>query len=247
MNINKNDDEKITKKTGYTNPVILDDVDLTLFFDKSDITESIKNNKKLMITNKGIYSITKYDDAQWITDCIVDTISPITAINLNKVEIDKAKKKILYGYNIIDSTACVGGNTINFAKYFFNVISIELNKIHFDVLKNNINAIKCNNVSIYEGNFLEVIKDKNIKSDIIFIDPPWGGFQYKIHKYFNLKLGNLPINDVIKDLLTSFQYVVLKAPININLNILKDEITFYKMNIYKNIKNNLLLLIFKNN
>jgi 16S rRNA G966 N2-methylase RsmD len=220
----------------YTNPIILDDVDLNLFFHKNDLENAIKNNKKLMMTNKGIYSITKYDDAQWITDCIIDTICP---------QVNKEETNILYGYNIIDATACIGGNTINFAKYFFNVIAIELNKIHYSVLKNNINALNINNVTIHEGNFLDIIKEKNIKSDIIFIDPPWGGFQYKVHKYFNLKLGNIPINEVIEKLLVDFEYVVLKAPINLNLNMLKDEITFYKMNIYKNIKNNLLLITFK--
>jgi 16S rRNA G966 N2-methylase RsmD len=220
----------------YTNPIILDDVDLNLFFHKNDLENAIKNNKKLMMTNKGIYSITKYDDAQWITDCIIDTICP---------QVNKEETNILYGYNIIDATACIGGNTINFAKYFFNVIAIELNKIHYSVLKNNISALNINNVTIHEGNFLDIIKEKNIKSDIIFIDPPWGGFQYKVHKYFNLKLGNIPINEVIEKLLVEFEYVVLKAPINLNLNMLKDEITFYKMNIYKNIKNNLLLITFK--
>lgn len=220
----------------YTNPIILDDVDLNLFFHKNDLENAIKNNKKLMMTNKGIYSITKYDDAQWITDCIIDTICP---------QVNKEETNILYGYNIIDATACIGGNTINFAKYFFNVIAIELNKIHYSVLKNNISALNINNVTIHEGNFLDIIKEKNIKSDIIFIDPPWGGFQYKVHKYFNLKLGNIPINEVIEKLLVDFEYVVLKAPINLNLNMLKDEITFYKMNIYKNIKNNLLLITFK--
>ena len=220
----------------YTNPIILDDVDLNLFFHKNDLENAIKNNKKLMMTNKGIYSITKYDDAQWITNCIIDTICS---------QVNKEETNILYGYNIIDATACIGGNTINFAKYFFNVIAIELNKIHYSVLKNNISALNINNVTIHEGNFLDIIKEKNIKSDIIFIDPPWGGFQYKVHKYFNLKLGNIPINEVIEKLLVDFEYVVLKAPINLNLNMLKDEITFYKMNIYKNIKNNLLLITFK--
>ena len=220
----------------YTNPIILEDVDLSLFFHENDIELAIKNNKKLMMTNKGIYSITKYDDAQWITDCIIDTICP---------QVNKKETNILYGYNIIDATACIGGNTINFAKYFFNVIAIELNKIHYSVLKNNISALNINNVTIHEGNFVDIIKEKNIKSDIIFIDPPWGGFQYKVHKYFNLKLGNIPINEVIEKLLVDFEYVVLKAPINLNLNMLKDEITFYKMNIYKNIKNNLLLITFK--
>ena len=223
----------------YTNPIILDDVDLKLFFHKNDIENAVKNNKNLIMTNKGIYSITKYDDAQWITDCIIDTISPLTKKD------EESIKSILYGYNIIDSTACIGGNTINFAKYFFNVNAIELNKIHYSVLRNNIDALNIKNVKIHEGNFLDVIKEKNIKSDIIFIDPPWGGFQYKVHKYFNLKLGNIPINEVIEKLLFDFEYIVLKAPINLNLNILKDEIVFNKMNVYKNIKNNLLLIIFK--
>ena len=33
----------------YTNPIILDDVDLKLFFHKNDIENAVKNNKNLIM------------------------------------------------------------------------------------------------------------------------------------------------------------------------------------------------------
>lgn len=227
-------------KKKYNEPYVVNDIDISIYFDNRDIELSNQRNKNLLITNKGIYSITKADDAEWITNCIRDFVK-------NYVKIDKTNDEILYSFNIIDATACIGGNTLNFCKYFFNVISIELNKVHYDILNNNINACGYNNIKTYNANFLDFINSNNIESDMIFIDPPWGGFQYKIHKYFNLKLGTIPIEDIIGKLLLKYKYVILKAPINLNLNILKDNIDFYKVNIYKNSKNNLLLLIFTNN
>jgi hypothetical protein len=37
---------------------------------------------------------------------------------------------------ITDATACIGGDTINFAFYFGHVHSIEINKENFEVLEN---------------------------------------------------------------------------------------------------------------
>lgn len=219
----------------YNNPYIINDFDPKLYFDINDINNS---NNKLLLTNKGVYSITKYDDAQWITESIYKYLSNISIINIDEM------KTFLYKYNIIDTTACVGGNTLNFCKYFFNIFSIELNNIHFNVLKNNINVCNYNNVKLYNGNFIDILKKEKIISDIVFIDPPWGGFKYKSFKYFNLKLGNIPIDIIISNLLINFKYVVLKAPFNINVNILVENIKYSNISIFKNNKNNLLLIIF---
>ena len=38
---------------------------------------------------------------------------------------------------ITDATAGIGGNVINFSKHFAHVNSIEINNIHYEVIKNN--------------------------------------------------------------------------------------------------------------
>jgi 16S rRNA G966 N2-methylase RsmD len=83
----------------------------------------------------------------------------------------------------MDSTAGMGGNTIHFSKFFRKVIAIDIDNLHFNVLKNNVEALSLKNTELYHDSFLNHL-DKKI--DILFFDPPWGGNSYKKFKYFNL-------------------------------------------------------------
>ena len=50
---------------------------------------------------------------------------------------------------IADMTANVGGNTLNFAKHFDKVYSIEINKNTFDMLNNNIKVYGYKNIKTF--------------------------------------------------------------------------------------------------
>ena len=230
-----NDDSSINSsenKKKFLEPIIIENINLEKFFLKSDLELAKKNNKKLKITDKGLYSISKYSDASWITKIILDFLSSYVKINPSNV-------------GIIDGTAGIGGNTISFAKYFNKVYAIEINNTHHDVLKNNINALNILNVDTYLNNFLNIIDTLNEKANIFFFDPPWGGKNYKNFKYFNLKIGKLHLNDVINELyIKKYKYVILKAPYNLNISSLLDNIKYENMNIHKNYKKNMILLIF---
>jgi len=224
-------DEELTPIKIYTDPVILNNINLEKFFDKKDIELSIINKKNLKITDKGLYSISKYYDAQWITDHIIEFLK-----NKNIDPLD---------VNIIDGTAGIGGNSINFSKYFSKVLSIEINNIHYEVLKNNIDALNIKNVKIYLSNFLNILDNITNESDIFFFDPPWGGNCYKNFKYFNLKIGKLEINDVINILYDkNVKYTILKAPHNLNLSTLYSNIKYENMIVHRNIKQSMILIIF---
>lgn len=231
--ISDNDDESDKK---YMEPTILQSINLDKYFSKDDIEFSTKNNKLLKITDKGLYSISKHYDAEWITKNIVSFL--------------KSKDIIPSKTNIIDGTAGIGGNTINFAKYFAKVYSIEINKTHYEVLKNNVDALSIFNVDVYLDNFLNIINDnqtilKKFKSNIFFFDPPWGGKSYKNYKYFNLKIGKLPIYTIINNLFDkNFKYVILKAPYNLNLSPIFSSIKYENMNINSNFKKNMIIVIF---
>jgi 16S rRNA G966 N2-methylase RsmD len=224
-------EEELTPIKIYTDPVILNNINLEKFFDKKDIELSIINKKNLKITDKGLYSISKYYDAQWITDRVIDFLK-----NKNIDPLD---------VNIIDGTAGIGGNSINFSKYFSKVLSIEINNIHYEVLKNNIDALNIHNIQIYLANFLNIIDSIKDDSNIFFFDPPWGGNCYKNFKYFNLKIGKLEINDVINILYDkNIKYTILKAPHNLNLSTLYSNIKYENMIVHRNIKQSMILIIF---
>lgn len=215
----------------YMEPTILNNINLDKFFSKDDLDKSFINNKELKITDKGIYSISKFYDAQWISNIIIKFIKDN---NLN-----------VYNETIIDGTAGIGGNTINFAKYFSKVYSIEINSIHHDVLNNNITALSLTNVEIYLDSFLNMIDKLNKKSNIFFMDPPWGGNSYKNYKYFNLKIGKLQLYVVLNILYdNNYKYVVLKAPFNLNLSIIYANIKYKNMSVFSNNKKNMIVIIF---
>lgn len=224
-----NDSLKINNK--YIEPVIVENINLEKYFSKSDIEKSKINNSELKITNKGLYSISKHIDAEWISNIIIDFLK---------------NKNIDYNNNsIIDATAGIGGNTINFSKYFKKVYSIEINKTHIDVLNNNIKALSLKNIETYNKSFFDIMDTMIDKTNLFFLDPPWGGFQHKNFTYFNLKIGSLQIYNVINMLYDkNYKYVFLKAPYNLNLSVIHNEVKYNNMNIHNTESKNMLLIIF---
>jgi tRNA/tmRNA/rRNA uracil-C5-methylase (TrmA/RlmC/RlmD family) len=232
QNIEDLSDELSENDKKYVKPKILNHVILENFFSDEDIKTSILNNKKLQITDKGLYSISRDEDAKWITNIILNFIR-------NK-DLDNPP------LNIIDSTAGIGGNTIHFSKYFNKVKAIEINSVHYEVLKNNIDALNIKNVELCFDNFMNQLKNEK-KDSIFFLDPPWGGKSYKSFKYFCLKIGKLPLHSVLNILYeNNYKYVVLKAPYNLNISLLVDNVNYENMNVYKSKKKNMLIVIFYN-
>jgi 16S rRNA G966 N2-methylase RsmD len=192
---------------------------------------SKKNNIKLKITDKGLYSISKYNDAEWISNLIINFL--------------KSKNIDSYGTSIIDATAGIGGNTISFSKYFLKIYSVEINKVHYEVLNNNLDALSIKNVQTYHNNFFKIIDNLIDKSNIFFFDPPWGGNSYKNYTYFNLKIGNMQLFDVINILYEKkYKYIILKAPYNLNLSIIYNQIKYKNMIVHSNSNKNMIIIIF---
>lgn len=149
--------------------------------------------------------------------------------------------------SITDATANMGGDTIAFAQKFTKVNSIEIMFIHYQVLVNNIkNAKLDHNVNTYWANYLD-IADK-LSNDIVFMDAPWGGTDYKNNETMDLFLDNINVKD-ISNLLLSNKYckmVTLKVPKNYNMNGL-DKFKFFIKDIYnkKNILKYKLIFLFQ--
>ncbi len=234
QNEDSEEEESTTNPNGeykkYVEPKILDNVIWQYYFCKEDIDRVRENNKSLKMTDKGLYSISKPEDAKWIGDII-------------KKFIYDQEGKPSTNFTIMDATAGMGGNTISFSKFFEKVISIEINQIHFQVLKNNIDAIGCNNVDLRLDNFVHTLMKFPKLCDVVFIDPPWGGRGYKNFRYFSLKLGKTPIQYTI-NLIHSlkYPYVVLKAPYNLNISNILTDVNYKNIQIFKN--KNMILCIF---
>jgi 16S rRNA G966 N2-methylase RsmD len=171
---------------------------------------------KLQITQEGLYSITHPKYSELITKYIKESLC------------DKHNLKDLV---ITDATSNVGGNVLNFSKYFKNVNAIELDKLTCDVLRNNVDVFNRTNVNIYCGDSINILK--NLNQDIIFFDPPWGGKKYMKEKNIILKLSNINISKIINSYINKVLLIVMKVPINVNIFELIKNISFCKIEFYK--------------
>ena len=179
--------------------------------------------KELKYDEEGLYSITLPEEAKIISSLLVKSLKK------------EAKKSTIF-----DGTAGLGGNTLSFCNYFKNVISCEINKSRYDILKKNIELYKYNNIVINNINCIEYIKNNN-SSDVYFFDPPWGGPDYKFKTNISLKLANMSLINIVKLIKNKNNNAIIcfKLPFNYNFNEFKN-IKFYK----KKIKNMIKLLIY---
>jgi len=172
---------------------------------------------KLKLSNIGIYSITKPYYAQ-LTSSII-------------------KKYFNNMDNIIitDANGNMGGNTINFANNFKKVNAVEILKLHYDILENNIKVYNLDHkVNFYHKDYLDIMF--KLKQDVIYIDAPWGGKDYKNKNKIDLFLDNVNLIHITNKLINNAKLIVLKLPLNFNLNKFYETSLFTKLNLYK-IKN----------
>lgn len=154
--------------------------------------------ERLRLTEEGEYSITKRRDAFRI-------------MSILKAVIKDTKTK-----TITDATGCVGGDTIHFGLNFKSVDSIEINFDNFEALKNNVEVYGLKNVQLYYGDALMLF---NWRTDVLYIDPPWGGPNYKEQKNLDLFMSSKRIDEWLEEILLRRNrpsYIVLKLPQNFN-------------------------------
>jgi len=152
----------------------------------------------LKTTAEGSYSITRRRDAERIMNVLRNTIK-----NMNEL-------------TITDATACIGGDTINFAFYFGHVHSIEINKENFEVLENNVGAYKFNNITLHHA---DAVKLFQWNTHVLYIDPPWGGKDYKQHVDLDLFLSDKRLDCWLEEILSRKNrpgHIILKLPSNYN-------------------------------
>ena len=175
------------------------------------------NTNRLKISNEGVYSISKPEVSKEILNYILS----------------KTGKNII----VLDGTGNVGGDTIRFglSKNVKKVFTTEINKDNFEILKHNINVYKLNNkISLYNVDFIKFYKILKKKIDVIFIDPPWGGPNYKKKCRLNLYLSKQSIGTIVKDIKKRkiCSYIFIKIPFNFNITKFQLESDTKQLEIY---------------
>lgn len=156
----------------------------------------VELRNKLLLDNEALYSVTDQYTANKISKYICKNIPDINTIT--------------------DGTACVGGNTLSFSKFFKNVNAIEINYTRYTYLCHNMNIFETTNVKIYNASVIDMCK--NLHQDMIFLDPPWGGPNYKSKNRISLYLGTIELSNVCKILSLYTKYIAIKVPINFDID-----------------------------
>jgi len=197
------------------------------------------NMSKLQMAPNSAYSITKPKDAKQIEQFI---------------------NKHIGGKNltILDGTANVGGDVINFGlnPNVSRVVAIEINPDTFAMLENNIRVygkllilqseIKSTKriytglsekIRAIQGNSLDIIGKcaDGEHFDILFLDAPWGGKSYKAPKFLDLEMSGKKLADVVSmaQKCRNIDNIILKIPFNYNLYQLIHQSEFHTIVIEK--------------
>lgn len=155
---------------------------------------------KLQTTEEGSYSITRRRDAEKIMNILKGVFPAIKTLT------------------ITDATACIGGDTLNFASKFAHVHSIELKEDNFKALTNNVEVYGYQNITLHNADSVTFF---NWNTHILYVDPPWGGKDYKKHENLDLFISNKRLDVWLEEVLMRRNrpnHIILKLPSNYNFN-----------------------------
>ena len=117
---------------------------------------------------------------------------------------------------ITDATACIGGNTLEFARAFAHVHAVELDPTRASMLRHNLTLLHMEKgVTIYEADYCDL--HPTLRQDVVFLDPPWGGKRYKHQECVRLYLSDRDVGDLCGAILLHTPYVVVKVPCNFDV------------------------------
>jgi 16S rRNA G966 N2-methylase RsmD len=204
-----------------------------IFFDKLFPWKQGVNRNNLHIDHECISYITVPRDANKIVDLISE-----------KMKKYKKKDEI----TIVDSTACIGGDTIAFCHNFGIVIPIELDPDRYTNLIHNIETYNIQNAFPINGNCMNKIPEININIDVIYIDPPWGGSDYKLKDKMDIQMNDMDLDQIIISFfIKEVKLVVVKLPKNYNYDNLLPKLQKHNLifDLNKEIKKIDILLIEK--
>jgi 16S rRNA G966 N2-methylase RsmD len=164
----------------------------------------MKNEVKLRddfkVNKEGSFSITRPYESNQIIEIIQKHVGSL-------------KNKI-----VTDATACMGGDLVSFSKVCRFVNGVEIDSENFELLVENAKRFKCQNVNLFCQDYLKIY-DK-LRQDIIYMDPPWGGVDYKTKNSISLKLGETHLWEILEFILKdhSAEHIFVKVPLNVSLD-----------------------------
>ncbi len=152
------------------------------------------NYSKLLTTTIGIYSSS-------------GIVASVQLVNIIKKYINKNPEDVI----VTDGTSNIGSDTINLAMNFKSVNAYEIDSINFQALENNVKQFKLNNVKLYQSDVTTTLTDSQ---DVIYVDAPWGGKDYKQSANISLYLSGMEISEFYQRFSSRANLFIFKVPTN---------------------------------
>jgi len=127
---------------------------------------------------------------------------------------------------VLETCWGVGGYTITLTQMGASVITFEPDLKRYIMLKNNVYLGGSSNNCSYVNDRYDTVIDIPHDCNILYVDPPWGGPDYKKSDVINdLYLGTLKISDIVMNFSEQSncidQTIILKLPFNYNIEKLR--------------------------
>ncbi|GMF37116.1 unnamed protein product [Phytophthora fragariaefolia] len=172
---------------------------------------------QLQVDEVAEFSVTDFEMATKISQAVLYLFAPpkddTTSESGNEEDASATtEERKKYPLVVTDATACVGGNVLSFCDFFTHVNAIENDSTRVQMLRHNVQVLKKTNARCIHANYLDVMLE--LQQDVVFLDPPWGGPEYKDLEKVDLFLGGLPLHEICARLQQSAKCVVLKVPSN---------------------------------
>ncbi|CAH0694308.1 unnamed protein product [Spodoptera exigua] len=116
---------------------------------------------------------------------------------------------------VLDAFCGAGGNTIQFARTSNKVIAVDIDPMKIEMAKQNAKIYGVlDKIQFIVGDFFELASQ--LKADMVFLSPPWGGPSYSKHKEFDIEkmLEPRPASELMRVARTVSPNVELYIPRN---------------------------------
>lgn len=173
---------------------------------------SVEKRRQLKLDDEAFYSVTDQYTADRISKDILRILPNLQVIT--------------------DATACIGGNTYSFSKFFPKVNAIEVDSLRYQYLEHNLKVLETLNVEFHLSDLL--IACQRLSQDLVFIDPPWGGPDYKSKDAIDLYISDIELSEVCEHIKDTTKYIAIKVPINFNEVQFVEKTKNFMTLIYKN-------------
>lgn len=273
-------DNKFKKKVMYHNNLNNNYNKLDHNINNDDAWDSAINDEKFYINNKiarifpilknfDNFSKIKIDDESFCFITIreiAEIISKIICYHLLEYNLNPQKSIV------VDYTSGVGGNVLSFGKFFKLIYAVELDDLRAEYLKNNIDVYGFKNIEVVNSCAIEFNNLRLIETNanVIFMDPPWGGSDYKNNNNLTLSLGSINMEELVINIAQKFsiyyenivnnnpkekynnynnKFIVLKLPKNYDIeyfyNYIKERNNFdnYNISMYLYILNKMIIIM----